>query len=161
MLYGATPQPSTSDMASLCKKQTTLSAYAAAHSLTVNSLYALNDPGIWGDSSAWAGKSYISGAGGSTATLNVSSTQYGALTGSGTVTLAGPGIPGCPLNCPTFPRGSGPTYTLTWGSAIAANVGSSGSPVQMTAGAWKPATPIATNSFKAISIRLAACRRCM
>jgi hypothetical protein len=152
MLWGAFPQatggaPDTTKLASLCKKTTDLQSFAAANSLTVHSLYRLDDPGIFADSSAAKIKGYITGASGATATLNVSSTQYGALTGAGTVTIAGPGIPGCPLACPTAALGSGPTYTLTWGSSIAANVGSSGSPVAMAAGAFKPATPIASGSF--------------
>ena len=133
--------PSTASLASLCKKQTDLQTFAATNGFTVHSLYRLNDPGLWADSSLWSGTAYISGAsGGTTATFNVSSTQYG--TSPTTGTIAGPGVPGCPLACPTL-SGS----TLTWGSSIAANVGSSGSPVAMTAGTYKPATPIASNSF--------------
>ena len=130
MLWGAFPQatggaPDTTALASLCKKTTDLNSFATANGLALHSLYRLNDPGIWADSSAWFGKGYISGASGTTATLNVSSTQYGALTGSGTVVIAGPGIPGCPLACPTAPLGSGPTYALTWASSISGVVGSS------------------------------------
>ena len=55
MLWGVFPQttggaPSTTALASLCKKQTTIQSFAAANSLTVHSLYELNDLGIFGDS---------------------------------------------------------------------------------------------------------------
>jgi hypothetical protein len=152
MLWGAFPQatggaPDTTALASLCKKTTDLQSFAAANSLTVHSLYRLNDPGIWADSSIATVSGWIDTASGATANLNVSSTKFGALTGSGTARLAGPGIPGCPLACPTFPLGAGPTYRLTWASSIAANVGSSGAPFTMAAGAFKPATPIASGNF--------------
>ena len=137
---------STTALASLCKKTTDIEDFAAANSLTVHSLYRLNDLGIWGDSSAASFQGYITGSG-TSGTLNVASTQHGALTGSGTVTIAGPGVPGCPQACPTRRSALGPTYSLTWATAIGANVGSSGSPVAMTAGAFKPAAPLAVASF--------------
>ena len=54
MLYGVWPQttggvPSTTALASLCKKTTDIQSFAAANGMTVNSLYRLNDFSIYGD----------------------------------------------------------------------------------------------------------------
>jgi hypothetical protein len=155
MLYG--PQPlqsggvlSTTALASLCKKTTTVPAFAAANSLTVNSFYPLSDIGVYGDASVAQLSGYITAtSGATTGVLNLSEPPItGALTGSGTPTLSGPGIPGCPSGCPTVTRGAGPTYAVTWASGIGANVGSSGSPVEMAAGAYKPATPLASSNLE-------------
>jgi hypothetical protein len=129
--------PSTASFDSICQKTVDYNDFAIANSGSWKSLYRLNR-GDFADSSIAQFTASITGATGATATLNVSSTQTGALTGSGTATLAGDGIPGCPTACPTFPLGAGPTYTLTWGSAIAANVSSEA----MTAGNLKPAAPL-------------------
>jgi hypothetical protein len=95
---------------------------------------------------------YISGASatsGGTATLNLSTAISGAATVAsmpGGTVIAGPGIAGCPLSCPTLTTPS--SGLITFGSGInSANVGSSGSPITMAAGAWKPALPTASNSF--------------
>ena len=69
MLAGVLPAqsggaPSTSDLASICTKTTDVQAYAAAKSLKVKSLYRLNDPGIFGDSSYGTITGYLSGASG-------------------------------------------------------------------------------------------------
>ena len=114
MLWGAFPQttsgaPDTTALASLCKKTTDINSFATANSLTVHSLYRLNDPGIWADSSAAFGQRATSTtATGTTAEpqLSTSDDTYGALTGSGTVVIAGPGIPGCPT--PARQRRSAP-----------------------------------------------------
>ena len=59
MLWGKIPTqaggaPSTADLASICTKQTDIQTYAASNTagnpIKVNSLYRLNDLGIWGDS---------------------------------------------------------------------------------------------------------------
>jgi hypothetical protein len=132
--------PSTTSLASLCKKQADLQTFAATNGFTVHSLYRLNDPGIWADSSIASFTGSISG----TALTVIGSPQYGSLptvtAGSPSVTIAGAGIAGCPLSCPTISSGSGSSYTL---SASGGTVASE----TMTAGAYKPATPTASNSF--------------
>ena len=144
MLWGQFPQstggaPSTSALASLCKKTTDIQAFASANGLTVHSLYRLNDLGIWADSSAAQFTGTITGASGGTATLNISSTQSGATTAlPNTTTIAGVGVAGCPQACPKTTAGSGSTYTLSFGAGTAANLASS----PMTAGAFAPVPPI-------------------
>ena len=155
MLYGPMPMaasgaPDMTKLANLCKKTTTLPAFAAANGMTVHSFYPLNDIGIYGDASVAQISGYIAATAGATSgVLNlVGSPTTGALTGSGSATLSGPGIPGCPAACPAATLGAGPTYTVTWGSGIGQNVGSGGSPVAMAAGAYKPAMPIQSVTFK-------------
>ena len=128
-------EPSTSTLASLCKKQTTIPQFAATNGYTVHSYYPLSDSGIDADASVAQFTGSISGT-----TLTVSSTQTGALTGSGTATIAGAGITGCPRSCPTITLGVGPTYTL---SASGGTVGSEA----MTAGAFAPAVPTPTSAI--------------
>jgi hypothetical protein len=132
--------PSTSALASICKKTTDLQTFAAANGMTVQSLYRMNDPGIWADSGEWSGTGFITGSG-TAGTFTPSTTRYGSAPTTGVI--AGAGVPGCPLACPALTGGS----TLTWASAIGANVGSSGSPVPLVAGAWKPAAPAVINAF--------------
>ena len=48
-------------LASLCKKSTDFQSFATANGLTVNSLYRLNDPGIWANSSVAQFTGSISG----------------------------------------------------------------------------------------------------
>jgi hypothetical protein len=136
-LFGA---PSTSALASLCTKTTDIQSFATANGLTVQSLNHLNPAEGWADSALWTGTGYIDTASGSTATFHASTTQYGSAPTTGII--CGPGIPGSPLACPTL---SG--TTLTWARAIAGNVGSVGSPIQMTAGNFKPALPLSNNLF--------------
>ena len=67
MLWGQFPTttgnvPSTTALASLCKKTTGIQAFASANGLTVHSLYRLNDLGIWADSSAAQFTGTITGA---------------------------------------------------------------------------------------------------
>ncbi len=158
-LWGALPlqsgdAPSMSDLASICTKQTDIQAYAATKSLTLHSLYRLNDPGIWGDSAAATITGYITNANTSagTATLNVSSTTFGTLAQTlATAYLSGPGLGGGPGSPPTLAlTGTAQsTYTLTFPtSANAANLGSIGSPVTFAVGAFKPALPIQSNTLK-------------
>src|SRR6185437_346646 len=96
MYYGIFPatsnQPSNSALASLCTKTTDFQSFATANGLTVHSLYRLNDPGIWADSSAAQFTGSISGT-----ALTIASTQSGSTSslGAGTV-IAGDGITGCP-----------------------------------------------------------------
>jgi trimeric autotransporter adhesin len=163
MLWGAFPQatggaPDTTKLAALCKKapNNDLQSFAAANNLTVHSLYKLNDPGIWADSGNATITGYIDSATNSvagTATLHVLTTPYGSLAppANETAILAAPGLAGVPLSAPTIPlvsSGATATYTVTFAAGItSANLGSSGSPVTFSVGAFKPATPIASNSF--------------
>ena len=158
MLWGAFPQtngaPSATALASLCKKTTDIRSFAAANSLTVHSLYGLNDAGIWGDSSNATITGYIDGVSGTTTTgtLHVVSTPYGSLAppANQTAIITAPGLAGGPLNAPSISllsSGAASTYTVTWPSAIAANLASVGSPVTFAVGAWKPAKPLSTNPF--------------
>lgn len=140
MYYGLFPstnsQPSTAALASLCTKTIDFQNFASASGLTVHSLYRLNDPGIWGDSSIAQFTGSIAGT-----ALTISSTQSGSTSALavGTV-VAGAGVTGCPSACPTIASGSGSSYTL---SASGGTVSSE----PMTAGAYKPAAPVAGNGF--------------
>ena len=92
--------PSTSDLASICTKTTDIQTYAAAQTtagnpIKVNSLYRLNDLGIFGDSGNATITGYITNSSGTNATLNVVSTPYGSLalaTGTETADLTGNGL---------------------------------------------------------------------
>ena len=135
--------PSTSSLASLCKKQTDIQQFSSTNSFTVHSLYRLNDPGIWADSGAAQFTGSITGATGSTATLNVVSTQTGSTTALPNGTVIG-GVGFCANSvCPTTTSGSGSTYALSFGSASAVNITSEA----MTAGAFQPALPLAVSNF--------------
>ncbi len=163
MLWGAFPQaaggaPDTSKLAALCKKSSgnDLQSFAAANNLAVHSLYRLNDLGVWGDSGNATITGYIDGAtntASGTATLHVLTAPYGSLapTANETAFLAGPGLAGVPISPPTIPllsSGAASTYTVTFATGVkSANVGSSGSPVTFSVGAFKPAVPLASNSF--------------
>jgi hypothetical protein len=151
-LYGPAPMqaggaPSTTALASLCTKTTTVPGFAAANGMTVHSFYPLSDIGVYGDAGVAQVSGYITATtGATTGVLNlVGSPITGALTGSGTAVLSGPGIPGCTVPatpaCPTVTLGAGPTYAVTWASGIGKNVGSSGTPIAMSAGTYKPAIP--------------------
>ena len=160
MLWGAFPQvtggaPSTTALASLCKKTTDIQSFAAANSLTVHSLYKLNDLGIWGDSSFATITGYIDSASNTvagTATLHVLTTPYGSLAppSNQTATIAAPGLAGAPLSAPTIPllsSGATSTYTVTFAAGItSANLGSISAPVTFSVGAFKPATPLASGN---------------
>ena len=141
--------PSTSDLASICTKQTDIQAYAAAKSLKVNALYRLNDPGIWGDSGNATITGYITNSTGTNATLNVASTPYGSLalsSGTETAKLTGPGLPvASPVTIPLTTSASS-TYAITPNTTTA--LGSSGSPVTFAVGAFAPALPIQSNTIK-------------
>lgn len=136
MLYGPFPMasdstPSATAMASLCKKTTTIPAFATANSMTVNSLYELNDIGIFGDSS-------VADFHGHTATnqLTIDSTETGSTVAipAGTK-ITGPGLPAGL----TVSSGSASPYTLS------TSVGTVASEA-MKAGAWGPATPVASST---------------
>ena len=138
--------PSTSDLASICTKQTDIQAYAAAQTtagnpIKVNSLYRLNDLGIWGDSGVADFTGSISGT-----ALTVASTQYGSLPtvtgGVPSITISGAGIAGCPASCPTISSG-----TALGGYTLSASGGTVASE-PMKAGTFKPALPIQSNTLK-------------
>jgi hypothetical protein len=138
--------PSAPAMTSLCTKATDPYSFASANGAAWRTLYKLNDPGIWGDHSLAEFQGFISGASGSTATLNVSSTQFGSTSSfaSGSV-ISGVGF--CQNSvCPTVTSGSGSAYVLSFGSVSAVNIGSSGSPVAMSAGVFQPAKPFTQSS---------------
>ena len=139
MFYGQFPSsgatPSTTALASLCKKSTDFQSFATANGVTVHSLYRLNDPGIWGDSGLADFTGSIAGS-----ALTIVSTQSGSAAAlpAGTV-ISGNGISGCPSACPTVTAGSGSAYTLSGSSTVAAE--------PMKAGAYKPASPAVNNGF--------------
>jgi hypothetical protein len=147
--------PSTSDLASLCTKATDIQAYAAAKSLKVQSLYRLNDPGIWGDSSIGTVPGYIDTISGTTGLLHVvGSPLYGVtLPTTGTGKLSGPGLP---LYSSTASSPTVLTATVNFATNVvtfptgttAAAVGSSSSPVRIAIGAFLPALPIQSSTFK-------------
>src|SRR6202034_4144006 len=124
-------------------------AYAAANSLTLNSLYRLNDPGIWADSGNATLNRYITNVGGSAAKLNVSMTTFGSLalsTGTETAYLTGAGLSvASPVTIPLTTSGAS-TYAITPNTTAA--LGSSGSPVTFAVGAFKPTLPMQSNTLK-------------
>jgi hypothetical protein len=141
MFHGVFPQtsggaPDTTKIASLCTKATDPNTFASANSLTLRSLYRLNDPGIWADSGAAQFTGSISGT-----ALTIASTQTGSTSAlaNGTV-IAGAGITGCPSACPTISSGSASSYTLN-------PSGGTVSTEAMTAGAYKPASSTIMNQF--------------
>jgi hypothetical protein len=146
--------PDNTQLASICTKQQDLQTFAAAqtvsgNAMSVHSLYRMDTASNWSDSGEWTGTGYITGSS-STGTLNVSSTTSGGFSTQPTTpatVVGGPGIPGCPLACPTITSGSGSTFSLAWGSAIGANVGSVGSPFTIDAGLYKPVQPVTVNPF--------------
>jgi hypothetical protein len=166
MLYGAVPSqiggaPSTSDLASICTKATDIQMYAATKGLKVQSLYRMNDLGIFGDSGYGTIKGYLSGASGTsggTATLNVVSTTYGSLalaTGTATAKLTGVGLPSMSSTTTTtaatipLTTSSSSTYTVTFPAGVTSvNLGSVGSPVTLSVGAFLPALPIQSSTMK-------------
>ena len=158
-LWGVLPSqaggaPSTSDLASICTKTTDIQTYAAAQTtagnpIKVNSLYRLNDLGIFGDSGNATITGYITNSSGTNATLNVVSTPYGSLalaTGTETADLTGNGLPvASPVTIP-LTTSAAATYAISPNTTTA--VGSSGSPVTFAVGAFKPALPVQANTLK-------------
>ena len=157
MFYGVFPPdssgaPDTTQLASICKKQQDPQTFAQAQTvagnpITVNSLYRLNDLGIWGDSSDATIVGYVTNTSGTNATLNVVSTMFGSLalaTGTQTATLTGPGLP-TPASSPTIPltTSASSTYALTPNPTAA--VASVGSPVTFNVGQFQPAAPLQSN----------------
>jgi hypothetical protein len=169
-LWGVLPTqsggaPSTAALASICTKQTDIQAYAAAQTtagnpIKVNSLYRLNDLGIWGDSGNATVTGYIdsaSGTSGGTATLHVVSTPFGSLalaTGTQTAKLTGIGLPvtssTLAATAATIPltTSASSSYTVTFPTGVTSiNDGSLGSPVTFAVGAFLPALPIQSNTI--------------
>ncbi len=145
----ATGHPSSSAFTSLCTKTTDFQSFASTYGGAWRTLYKFNDGGIWADHSRAEFTGYTSGASGSTATLNVSSTQFGSTSSlSASTVIAGAGL--CANSvCPTVTSGSSSTYTLSFGAATAQNVGSIGSPIPMSAGQYQPAAPLASQQVTA------------
>jgi hypothetical protein len=138
MLYGPAPlqtggAPSTTAVASLCKKTTTIPAFAAANGMTVHSFYELNDIGVFGDSGIADVHGHTAGS-----TLTVDSTESGSLP---TVTSSSPKVivsgPGLPVAGVQITSGSAGVYTL------ASSVGTIASEA-MKGGGFAPATPVAS-----------------
>ena len=153
-LWGVLPTqaggaPSMADLASICKKQTDIQTYAASKGIKVNSYYPMNDLGIFGDASNGIIRGYITNPGGTSATLNVVSTYLGSLalgTGTETANLTGPGLPvASPVTIP-LTTSSSSTYAITPNTT--ATLGSIGSPVTFAVGAFKPAAPSASSTWK-------------
>jgi hypothetical protein len=155
--------PSTAALASICTKTTDVQTYALANGFKTQSLYRLNDLGIWGDSGNATIKGYISaatGTSGGTATLNVvGSPTFGSLalaTGTETAKLTGLGLPVASSTITTTTAATIPltttassTYTVTFPAGVTSvNVGSIGSPVTLAVGAFLPALPIQSNTMQ-------------
>ena len=145
----ATGHPSSSAFTSLCTKTTDFQSFASTYGGAWRTLYKFNDGGIWADHSRAEFTGYTSGASGSTATLNVSSTQFGSTSSlAASTVISGAGL--CANSvCPTVTSGSSSTYTLSFGAATAQNVGSIGSPIPMSAGQYQPAAPLASQQVTA------------
>ena len=158
MLWGQFPlttsgAPDTTQLANICKKtedvQTFVQAQTAGgNTMSVQSLYRMNDVGIWGDSSDATITGYVTAGSfpSTSATLNVVSTTFGSLalsTGTQTAKLTGLGLPvATPVTIP-LTTSSSATYAIT-GTVLAA-IGSSGSPVTFEVGQFSPATPVLSN----------------
>jgi len=149
--WGVFPQdstgaPSLTALQAICNKTQDYLAFDTVNSITAQALYRMDDAGTWGDSSDATITGYISGASGTsggTATLNVSTTVFGSLVGSGTNYLAGPGLAGGGGNYATLTLTgtAGSSYTITFPAGVtSANLGSSGSPVRFSVGKQKPMT---------------------
>ena len=144
----STGAPSTTALQSICNKTIDYQAFDAAHSITTQSLYRMNDAGEWGDSSVATITGYLSapsGTSGGTATLNISSTVFGSFPSSGTsFTIAGPGLP-WNTSTPAWATVNAATNVVTFPASITSiAVGSIGSPVQFSVGKWKPLVPLST-----------------
>ena len=143
--------PSTSALAGLCKKNPTndIQQFATAEGFTVHSLYRLNKPGIFGDSSNATIQGYVTNSSGTNATLNVVSTTYGSLalpTGTETADITGVGLPvASPATIP-LTTSSSSTYAMTPNTTSA--VGSIGSPVEFDVGAFAPGAPLPTSAVE-------------
>src|SRR4029077_19983761 len=148
MLAGALPPdstaaPSTADLASICTKQTDIQSYAktlttGGQTNKVQSLYGLDDLGIWGDSSSATITGYITNSDGSHATLNVVSTTLGSLalaTGTQTANLTGVGLPVATPATLTLGTTALSSYALLSPANTLAALGSSSSPISFTVSA--------------------------
>ena len=153
MLYGVWPQttggaPATTSLASLCKKTADIQSFAAANGMTVNSLYRLNDFSIYGDSGYATIQGYVTNTTGTNATLNViGSPIFGSLTAAGSVTAKLTGVGLSVSSPPTVPLtgSSATTYAVTPNTTAA--LGSSGSPVIFSVGAFAPMAPLQSTTF--------------
>ena len=146
---GSTWGPSSSSFDQLCTKTSDPYSWATAAGGSWRSLYKLNDGGVWADHSLAELTGYTTGASGTsggTATLNVSTTPFGSLPGSGTAVLSGSGL--CANSvCSTVNLA---TDVVTFPSGVtSANIGSSGSPIAISAGSYQPASIIQNQQITA------------
>lgn len=129
MMWGVFPSvsgaPSASALAALCAGDPV--AWAASNSVTVHSLYRLNDT-VYGDSSHATFSGTISGTG--LTTTGNPAIQIGD-------TIAGAGVTGCPAACPKIASGSGNAWVLT-------TSGGTVGPIPLTAGLYAPMLPLSS-----------------
>jgi hypothetical protein len=133
--------PVASAMTSLCTKATDPYSFASANGIAWRSLYKLNDPGIWADHSiAEATGSVAAG----TATLTVSSTQFGATSLSTGQVVSGAGL--CANSvCPTISAVVTPGGVYTLSQSYSAGISSEA----MSVGVFQPAKPFTQSSVTA------------
>ena len=132
----STGHPSSSAFASLCTKTTDFQSFASTYGGAWRSLYKFNDGGIWADHS----KAEFTGSVSGTA-LTIASTQFGSTSSlaAGTV-ISGAGL--CANSvCPTIASGSGSSYVLSGSFTISSEA--------MSAGAYQPAAPLASQQVTA------------
>ena len=139
--------PSTTAFNQLCGKTQEFHTWASNNGGVWRSLYPLSDGGIWGDDGNAQITGYITNVGGSAATLNVVSTTAGSLavaTGTQTAYLSGPGL--VPSSAPTITLTTSASSTYSITPTTTAALGSSGSSVTFSVGAYQPvATPAKTS----------------
>ena len=131
--------PSTTAFNQLCGKTQEFHTWASNNGGVWRSLYPLSDGGIWGDDGNAQITGYITNVGGSAATLNVVSTTAGSLavaTGTQTAYLSGPGL--VPSSAPTITLTTSASSTYSITPTTTAALGSSGSSVTFSVGAYQP-----------------------
>ena len=131
--------PSSTAFNQICGKTQEFHTWASNNGGVWRSLYPLSDGGIWGDDGNAQITGYITNVGGSAATLNVVSTPAGSLavaTGTQTAYLSGLGL--VPSSAPTITltTSASSTYSITPNTTAA--LGSSGSSVTFSVGAYQP-----------------------
>ena len=136
--------PSSASFNQMCGKTQEFHTWASNNGGAWRSLYPLSDGGIWGDDGNGQITGYITNVGGSAATLNVVNTTAGSLAlsiGTQTAYLSGPGIVPSAAPTITLTTSSSSTYSITPNTTAA--LGSSGSPVAFSVGAYQPMAPLA------------------
>jgi hypothetical protein len=133
--------PSASAMTSLCTKATDFQSFATANGGAWKSLYKLNDPGIWADHSI---AEFTGSVAAGTATLSVSSTQFGSTSLSTGQVVSGAGL--CANSvCPTISAVVTPGSVYTLSQSLSAGISSEA----MSAGNFQPAKPFTQSSVTA------------